>query len=287
MQMTMKKFGITTQLAASLAALAASAASAQVVVRSGTAGNAAGLQSIVDLFRADLGGPVNAPGTDPSAPGAGRREINWDAPALDAFASPNFMPNDFFNRVSKRGALFSTPGDGVVVSRRNAANDLSDPSLRFGDNQTQYASEFQTFSQQRLFGVRGSNVVETTFFIPTFPSAPATVCGFGAVFCDVDSDASTLLEMFDPAGHLVFSQNVANHDKGLSFLGATFTDGTRVAKVRITAGNALLGEVDGPGAGGFRDVVVMDDFIYGEPVPAPGTLGVMAVLGLGAARRRR
>ena len=50
-----------------------------------------------------------------------------------------------------------------------------------------------------------------------------------------------------------------------SFLGVDF--GTAVvSRVRITSGNAALG----PGLtdGGIRDLVVMDDFIYGEPVTA-------------------
>ena len=45
--------------------------------------------------------------------------------------------------------------------------------------------------------MRGSLVYDTTFFIPTFPTARATVNGFGAVFCDVDLDSSTLVELFD------------------------------------------------------------------------------------------
>ncbi len=268
----------------------APAATAQVTVRSGTAGDAAGLNAVVNQFRTDVsnGGIFNAPGTEPPAPGVGRREINWDAAALDAFASPGFMPNDFFSRVSKRGALFSTSGDGLVVSRRNAGGDLADPTLRFGDANAQYNTEFQPFSQQRLFGVKGSTVFDTTFTIPTFPSARATVSGFGAVFCDVDLDSSTLMEFFDLSDHLIFSQNVSNRDKGLSFLGATFTDGTQIARVRITAGNALLGLTDGfdVGGGRFNDVVVMDDFFYGEPVPAPGTAVVLGVAATFLRRRR-
>ena len=270
-------------------ALLASVAAADPVVRSGTAENAAGLQGIVDQFRVDVsrGGGVNAPGAEPPAPGVGRREINWDAAALDAFASPGLMPGDFFNRVSRRGALLTTDGEGFTVSRRNAGGDLSDPSLRFGDVQAQYNSEFQVFSQQRLFATRGSLVYDTTFFIPTFPQARATVSGFGAVFCDVDLDNSTLVELFDASDRLIFSRNVSNRDKGLSFLGASFTDGTQIGRVRVTTGNALFGSLDGVDDSGlFHDVVVLDDFIYGEPVPAPGVLAV-GVAGLLAGRRRR
>ena len=112
--------------------------------------------------------------------------------------------------------------------------------------------------------------------------------GFGAVFCDVDLDSSTLVELFDASDRLIFSQNVSNRDKGLSFLGASFSDGTQIGRVRVTAGNALFGSLDGADDSGlFHDVVVLDDFIYGEPVPAPGVLAAAGVLGLLAGRRRR
>jgi hypothetical protein len=275
-------------LALAAGVVLAGQALAQPLVRSGTAADAAGLTAVVNQFRTDIsnGGIFNPPGAEPPAPGVGRREINWDAAALDPFASPNLMPNDFFSRVSRRGANFSTAGEGFLVSRRNPAGDLSDPTLRFGDINSQYLNEFQTFSQQRLFGVKGSLVMDTTFVIPTFPSAPATVNGFGVVLVDVDSDASTLMEFFDIHNNLIFSHNAANRDKGLSFLGASFSDGTQIARVRLTLGNALLGQDDGFFDQGFQDVVVMDDFFYGEPVPTPGTLALMAAAGLLARRRR-
>jgi hypothetical protein len=45
-------------------------------------------------------------------------------------------------------------------------------------------------------------------------------------------------------------------------LGIVFDD-ARIARVRITAGNVA----PGPDDGGENDVVMMDDFIYGEPQP--------------------
>jgi len=61
-------------------------------------------------------------------------------------------------------------------------------------------------------------------------------------------------------GSPLFSSLVAASpgDGGLSFLGIVFDD-ARIARVRITAGGAIPGEDDS------LDVVVMDDFIYGEP----------------------
>ena len=67
-------------------------------------------------------------------------------------------------------------------------------------------------------------------------------------------------------GKNIFSSFVAASpgDASLSFLGIVFDD-ARIARVRITTGNAIPGPDDEDG----RDIVMMDDFIYGEPQPIP------------------
>ena len=50
--------------------------------------------------------------------------------------------------------------------------------------------------------------------------------------------------------------------QSVSFLGVDFREAI-VAKVKISLGNALLGEDDDPSE---QDVVVMDDFLFSEPV---------------------
>jgi PEP-CTERM motif len=76
--------------------------------------------------------------------------------------------------------------------------------------------------------------------------------------------------------------------ESLSFLGVDFASAI-VSRVRITNGNAALGPTDGGGI----DVVVMDDFLYGEPiaaVPEPSTWAMLilgfAGVGFMAYRRR-
>ncbi|MFM9958142.1 MAG: PEP-CTERM sorting domain-containing protein [Phycisphaerales bacterium] len=274
---------VTLMAAAVASASMATAAHGAVASFGGTGANAAGLTPSVDNFRTAVGGPVNAPGSGPFA--TGRREINWDAGALDAFASPSLMPNNFFNNNSKRGATFVTAGDGFLVSQRTGQAGFT--SLRFGDIDASYPAEFAAFSNDRLFAARNSTVTDVFFFVPSSPTTPATVSSFGAIFADVDSDSDTFVQFFDLGGVLLHTVFASPLDKGLSFAGARFDAGERIARVRITSGNTFMA----PGVldGGANDIVVMDDFIYSEPieVPAPGTAAALAGLALAGFRRRR
>jgi len=104
--------------------------------------------------------------------------------------------------------------------------------------------------------------------------------GFGVVFTDVDQASTSSLQFFDAENQLLGNFFVPNFggDETLSFLGVIFGEGRVVSRVRITSGNQILA------AGNTQaDLVVMDDFIYGEPVattvPEPST-GVLLALGL-------
>jgi hypothetical protein len=218
----------------------------------------ADIQSAVDGFRTFLGAlNPNVAGSFPS----GRREINWDA-VPDAVSAPNNLPPNFFNANSPRGAVFFTAGNGFQVSA-DSDNPTNTPPL-FGNLNRLFPSLFSTFSPQRLFTALDNNVTETLFFVPG-SSTGATVSGFGSVFTDVNRDDSTTIEYFDVKGRLMFRRNVlpgTTHRGSLSFLGVGFDAGERVFLVRITSGNTI-------GNQGLRvpsrDVVAMDDFIYGEP----------------------
>jgi hypothetical protein len=269
-------------------ALAATSAPGQTVFSVGGDATNASIQGTVDAFRGALGAN-NGVGGGPFA--SGRREINWDAPALDASADPNHMAPDFFNNNSKRGALFSTPGNGFFVSRRNAG-DPTDANLRFGSVDASYNSEFTAFSAQRLFVADGSLITDVTFRVPSLPGVAARVNGFGAVFTDVDLANVSRMEFYGAGNLLLHSEFVPAATVGRggqSFLGVLF-NGLDVERVRIIAGNVAIqgGLVDGIVLDGIgtADVVAMDDFIYGEPVPAPA--GVMvACTGLVAVGMRR
>jgi hypothetical protein len=129
-----------------------------------------------------------------------------------------------------------------------------------------YAAEFSTFSPTKIFSPIGSNVMDVEFQIAGQPT-PALVTGFGAVFSDVDVAAATTIEFFDVNGQSLatISAPVRSDAGGLSFVGARFSEAV-VARVRITLGTGVLGAATNDvSAGGPVDVVVADNFIYGEP----------------------
>ncbi|MEM9352635.1 MAG: hypothetical protein AAGA92_06460 [Planctomycetota bacterium] len=240
----------------------------------------AAIQSTVDDFR-DALGALNP--FEPVEFADGRRQINWDA-APDGISTPNGFPGDFFNfgaAPRARGIEFSTPGTGFALSGANGAADV-----RFSEINPTYADEFQAFSPERLFTPRGSNVTVVDFFSPADQTTPATTDGFGAVFVDVDLEGPSKLEYFDLGGNLLLTQVAPAADEGLSFIGAKFDENV-LASVVITTGNFDIGPTDG--VFGY-DVVVLDDFIFGEPIgiPEPAAVG-LCLSGLAAAccRRRR
>jgi hypothetical protein len=230
-------------------------AHAAPVVFEASGASPADIQTAVDDFRDFLGANNGIGGSFPS----GRREINWDG-VPDAFSAPNNLPANFFNANSPRGAVFFTPGIGFQVSADDS--NPTNTAVLFGNINQAFPAIFSTFSPQRLFTALESNIVETLFFVPG-TSEGATVAGFGSVFTDVNDAESTRIEYFDAKGHLLFSRNVLvgpTNRGSLSFLGVGFNAGERVFLVRITSGNRILKTP-------ANDVVVMDDFIYGEPQP--------------------
>ncbi|HNC83193.1 MAG TPA: hypothetical protein PK999_09115 [Nitrospira sp.] len=254
---------LLTLLMATGIVCAAPLSASAIAVYSSSGSNAASIQGSVDGFRADLGtnNLANAPAT------GGRREINWDGvPA--GFSDPNHLPGNFFNSNSPRGAVFETPGSGFKVS----ANTGVGTPERFGSINPSFPSSFSVFSSQKLFTAIDSNIVDVKFFVPGTAQA-ANVRGFGSVFTDVDLLGPTTVEFFDMNNNLLSKQTVLNTPgaTSLSFLGVSLEQAI-INRVRITAGNAALSNLDG------FDFVAMDDFIYGEPqaVPAPAAVLLLA-----------
>jgi len=225
--------------------------------------DAASIQGAVDAFRAALG---NNNGNNPGPIQKGRREINWDG------GDPNLLDttaplNPFLVFLNTRGSQYKTPGLGL--SQAPPSGGTQGGLAVLFSNPT-YGKIFRTFSRSRLFTPVGSNITQASFSIPgTNGTAPAAVRGFGAVFTDVDQPdgvsgkaGSTLIEYFDRNDTLLFSSFVpaSPGDGNLSFFAIKFDD-ARIASVRITAGNVA----PGPNDDQKSDIVMMDDFIYGEP----------------------
>jgi hypothetical protein len=239
------------------------------VVRFGSGAMPTDINTAVSQFRSDLGGTNNGVGGSFLD---GYREITWDTVPSNS-AAPNNLQADFYNTSQPVGAVFSTPGTGFQVSAMAGGG----VPVRFGNIDGTYSGIFQTFSSEQLFTSLDSTISDVSFFIPGL-SQFALVSGFGAVFSDVDSATSTTLQFFDVDNNELFSAFApVSPPGGLSFLGVSFGE-AQVARVRITSGDTALG----PGItdGGSRDLVVMDNFILGEPaaVPEPST---WALVGLG------
>ena len=218
------------------------------------------IQGSVDEYRAAVSEPN------------GRREINWDGgnPANEATA---VVGNPFTGFQVTRGALFTTP-DGIGFIQAPAGTDVPPGGLAGFFNNPTYKTSFRAFSASRLFSAVGGKITDVTFFVPG-GGGPATVNGFGSVFTDVDQpngsgparkrgnrNASTLIEYYGTDGQLLFSSFVpaSPGDGGFSFFGIVFPD-ARIARVRITSGDVA----PGPNDSEKEDVVMMDDFIFGEP----------------------
>ena len=219
-------------------------------------GDSATVADTLNKFRAALGGSLNAPNSAPAD--SGRREINWDGVPAAVTNVDNF-PATFFNVNSKRGALLSTPGTGLRVD-----------STAFASVNAGLADQFKAFSPQKLFMAVGSNQVEVDFKLAGETTNGLTK-GFGVVFSDVDRAGSTRIEYFDANGVRIanIEATAQSGAQGFSFLGAVF-DSPIIARVLITSGDAALSATSADlSAGGTNDLVVMDDFVYGEPQPLP------------------
>ena len=235
--------------------------------------NAASIQSVVDAYRAALGNPNNG---NAGSLMTGHREINWDgAGGVDTSTTPPANPFNVF--LNTRGSQFTTPGTGLSQAPPSGG---AQGGLAVLFNNPSYATIFKPFSNFRLFTPVGSNITDALFFVPgSGGSIPASVSGFGAVFTDVDQPdgsgpgekhgnrgASTLVEFFGANGELLFSSFVpaSPGDGNLSFFGVVFND-ARITRVRITTGDTA----PGPDDDRKNEIVMMDDFIYGEPHALP------------------
>jgi hypothetical protein len=213
------------------------------------------IEADIDVFRALLGGNNNA---IPGQQAGGRREINWDGVPAAVTNVPTF-PNNFFNVNSPRGLVYDPTTPGLQVTDKS-----------FVDVNPAYDGEFAPFSGHKTFSPIGGNETDLRFFVAG-SNRPAAVRGIGIVFVDVDTVGSTSITLIDANDAVIgrFTAPVRTDRRGSSFLGIVLRE-PLIARVHIVAGSAELSatEVDVTN-GGQHDLVVMDDFIYGEPNALP------------------
>jgi hypothetical protein len=138
--------------------------------------------------------------------------------------------------------------------------------LLFAEINPTYANEFKAFSPKVVFSAVGSNQI-TALFQVAGAVTPALVTGFGVVLSDVDLDNTTSIEPYDKDGKSlgIYYAPKRSDANGLSFVGVKY-DAVIVARVKITCGNGAIGAgVNDITGGGAYDLVVVDNFIFGEP----------------------
>ena len=187
----------------------------------------------------------------------GRREINWDGVA-DSLLNKS-LPKNFFNTV----------GNGVPASRQRG--------LVYGDGEFQVsansfhhmnadaATEFISFSGNKVFA-NTTNIDWPVGFEVAGETTPASVKSFGMVFSDVDMERSVSLEFFDGNKSIgKFFVPAHDADSKFSFLGVEFNN-RRITKIKVHHEGRLADGQKDISQGGPKDLVVIDDFIYSEPV---------------------
>lgn len=225
-----------------------------IVNSSGT--NDAAIQTSFDQFSTTVAAGGTNNGSSTNLFSNGFRRINWDGVA---FVDPNSpLPLDFFNTTSPRGLVLGGANVSFITSI-----PVGDPGEKFTIINNSYTNVFQFFSPTRLFASLGNNVFDITFFVPG-TTIPAAVNGFGIVFTDVDQAQNAKIECFDASGASLGTFSATPADSGLSFLGVSSTETKeRIARVRVTSGTHPIAA--GRDDDATHDLVVMDDFVYGEP----------------------
>jgi hypothetical protein len=170
------------------------------------------------------------------------------------------LPEDFFNPVGagapvarQRGLVYADAGD-AMVSKSN-----------FADINVQASPEFASFSGNKTFAVTNSNLWPIGFKVAGTNTA-AAVKGFGLVASDVDKANTSFIEFFEGDKSLgKFYLPIHDNTSSFSFLGVYFP-GNKITRIQIGHEGILsTGEKDIT-QGGPKDLIILDDFIYSEPI---------------------
>lgn len=213
------------------------------------------ITNAIASFRHMLGALNTQPGAI-----SGRREINWDGVPDSLDGKP--LPLDFFNPVGananislQRGLAYDPAKGTFMVS-----------SKAFAETNSNAATQFSAFSGTKVFANVGA-VQWPISFQQAGTTVSASVQAFGAVFSDVDEGNSTSLEFFDGAKSIgKYFVPPHNNNSSFSFLAVHFNNNQHITKVQVTHDGFLAAGTKDISDGGSNDLIVMDDFIYSEPI---------------------
>jgi hypothetical protein len=175
------------------------------------------------------------------------------------------LPEDFFNPTGpgalagrQRGLTYTSLAGAFMVSKAN-----------FAEVNTLAAGSFKPFSGNNTFANTSRALWEVGFQVPG-QATRASVKGFGAVFSDVDLPNTSFLELFENDKSLGrFAIPAHDNSSSHSFLGVYFRNEHKITKVVVThPGTLSSGQADVTN-GGTDDLIVLDDFFYGEPTKQP------------------
>jgi hypothetical protein len=210
------------------------------------------LTAALTEFRGVLGEPANGGGTGPQP--VGRREIKWDGVPPERTNVDTFPADGFRNA----GLITTTDGIGTRVSD----NDFADINPSYGE-------EFESFSKVKTFMAAGSRNLTLTFRVPGTDTG-ALVSGIGIVFSDVDREGTATITLYAVDGTNLgeYAAPARTDANGHSFVGVAF-DRPIIDRVEVRSGEAALGAgTNDVSDDGQYDLVVTDDFLFGEPQPA-------------------
>jgi hypothetical protein len=189
----------------------------------------------------------------------GHRQINWDA-VPDSFTLKN-MPANFFN---------PTGANVNMALQRGFEYDLAG-SFRVSNNgfaelKTEAIADVPAFSGAKIFANTAAAEWPVGFKVAG-QNTDAAVRAFGVVFVGVNLENTTYIEPFSRDVSLGrFYAKPYNSISRHSFAGVRFANNI-ITSVKIVHGNGVISSSDRDiSNGGTKDLVVLDDIIYSEPV---------------------
>jgi hypothetical protein len=212
------------------------------------------ITSDVNAFKSSLGNLNTTTGVT-----GGRREINWDA-VPDSFALNN-MPVNFFNPTGANANITLQRGFeyDVAGSFRVSKNG-------FAELKTEAIADVQPFSGAKTFANTSTPEWPVGFKVAG-QNTDAAVSAFGVVFIGVNLENTTYIEPFSGDVSLgKFYAKPYNAISRHSFAGVRFANSI-ITSVKIVHGNGIISSNEKDiSNGGTKDLVVLDDIIYSEPV---------------------